>query len=66
MGNEVVVMTRSGLTVIDSARDAFCPSPLLTRTVNPKVPGVLGVPLSVPAVLRFRFGGSEPEITDQA
>jgi hypothetical protein len=59
------VIARSAFTVIDSDRVSTCPSPLRTRAVKVDVPGVVGVPLSVPPVPSERPSGSEPALTDQ-
>jgi hypothetical protein len=64
-GSEVVVIASVAFTVIDSDRVAACPSPLRTRAVKVDVPGVVGVPLSVPPVPSERPPGSDPPLTDQ-
>jgi len=49
-------MVNGGTTVREYSRFTVCP-PLRTWSVKPKVPVVVGVPLSTPAALRLSPAG---------
>src|SRR5438067_1329755 len=64
-GNEVVVMT-GGILIVKDCVAFWGGLPLsVARTVNVKLPVMVGVPLMTPPLERVNPDGNEPEMTDQ-